>query len=421
MAIYTLYIPEYFKLEDYNLVLLATGIITLLAAIVPVIMQSKIISAPVVYMLCGIAGYFLLLRFFFQPMQYMETIKHVTEFVVIVALTNAGLKIKEPFRWHTWRNSFRLLIIALPITIVAATYIGWWITGLAPATALLFGALIAPTDPVLAGELQTSKPSKKDTSKIRLGLTSEAGLNDGLAFPLTYFAIMATQYGLSFETWIGEWLLHYIFFKITIAVVLGLITGWGLFKIVFNIVKSNMFSKISRGILSLALTLLPYTLTEIVGGYGFIAVFVAACMFSRYEKFNKHMDNLHDFNEELESLVVTIIFIVTGVFIASHYYILLKPEIVSVALLMIFIVRPVAGYASFIRSDLNSFQKFVLSFYGIRGIGSVFYLTYALTSADFKDAEKLFDITIATIFFSILIHGLTAHIVQKKINTYESE
>ncbi|NDI99020.1 sodium:proton exchanger [Flavobacterium sp. LaA7.5] len=413
--------PEYFKLEDYDLILLAAGIIALLAANVPVIMQSKITSAPIVYMLCGIASYFLLLHFFFQPMQYMETIKHVTEFVVIVSLTNAGLKIKEPFRWHTWRNSFRLLIIAMPITIVAAAYLGWWITGLAPATAILFGALIAPTDPVLAGELQTSQPSKKDTSKIRLGLTSEAGLNDGLAFPFTCFAIMAAQYGFDIENWVGEWIWHYIILKIAIALVVGLLTGWGLFKIVFNIAKNDMLSKISRGILSLALTLLPYTLTEIVGGYGFIAVFVAACMFSRYEKFNKHMDSLHDFNEELESLVVAVIFIVTGVFIASHYYILLNPGIVTVALLMILVIRPVAGYTSFIRSDLSPFQKFVLSFYGIRGIGSVFYLAYALTSAEFKDAEKLFDITIATIFFSVLIHGLTAHIVQKRINTYESE
>ncbi|KAF2518776.1 sodium:proton exchanger [Flavobacterium salilacus subsp. salilacus] len=412
--------PEYFKPEEYNFILLATGIIALLAAIVPVVMQNKIVSAPIVYILCGIASYFLLLRFFFNPMQYMETIKHVTEFVIIISLTNAGLKIKEPFRWHTWRSSFRLLIIAFPITMVAAACLGWWIAGLAPVTAILFGTLITPTDPVLAGELQTSQPSEEDTSKIRLGLTSEAGLNDGLAFPFTYFAIMAAQYGFNIETWVGEWLWHYVIFKIGIALVVGLLTGWTLFKIIFNIAKKSMLSKISRGILSLALTLLPYALTEIVGGYGFIAVFIAACMFSRYEKFDKHMDSLHDFNEELESLVVAVIFIITGIFIASHYYILLNPGIVAVALIMILVVRPVAGYTSFIRSNLNPFQKFVLSFYGIRGIGSIFYLAYALTSAEFKDAEKLFDITIATIFFSVLIHGLTAHIIQKRINIYDS-
>ncbi|MBY8961597.1 cation:proton antiporter [Flavobacterium sp. D11R37] len=411
--------PEYFKLEEYDLFMLAAGVIALLAAIVPVIMQKKIISAPIVYMLVGIAVYFILLHYFFQPMQYMEIIKRITEFVVIVALTNAGLKIKEPFKWQTWKSSFRLLAITMPITIVAAAYLGWWIAGLAPATALLFGALIAPTDPVLAGELQTSQPSEADTSKIRLGLTSEAGLNDGLAFPFTYFAIMAAQYGTQYENWIGDWLLHHVLFKIGIALIIGLISGWGLFKIVFNIAHHDMLSKISRGILSLSLTLLPYALTEIAGGYGFIAVFVAACMFSRYEKFDEHMDSLHDFNEELESMVVALIFLATGIFIASHYYILLNPSILIVALVMILIVRPVAGYASLAGMRLNRFQKFVLSFYGIRGIGSVYYLAYALTSATFEDSEKLFDITIATIFFSVLIHGLTAHMVQKRIEKYE--
>ena len=115
-----------------------------------------------------------------------------------------------------------------------------------------------------------------------------------------------------------------------------------------------------------------------------------------------------------------VIFIVTGIFIASHYYILIDVKIISVALIMIFLIRPVIGYLSLLGTDLNKFQKFVLSFYGIRGIGSVFYLAYALTSADFKDSEKLFEITIAIIFFSVLIHGLTAHRVQKRIYKHDS-
>ncbi|GGB66838.1 cation transporter [Flavobacterium suaedae] len=412
--------PDYFEIEYYNMVLLATGVIALLAAIIPVITQRKVLSAPVVYMLLGIGGYFIFLHYFFQPMDYMEVIKKVTEFVVIIALTNAGLKIKEPFKWSTWRNSLRLLAIVMPFTIVAAAFLGWWIIGLAPATALLFGALIAPTDPVLASELQTSQPSEADTSKIKLGLTSEAGLNDGLAFPFTYFAILAAQKGMEIENWIGDWLLHYVLIRIVVAVIIGLLSGWILFKIVFNVAKNELLTQISRGILSLSLTLLPYAITEMVGGYGFIAVFIAACIFSRYEKFDEHMDSLHDFNEELESLIVAVIFIVTGIFIASHYYILIDVKIISVALIMIFLIRPVIGYLSLLGTDLNKFQKFVLSFYGIRGIGSVFYLAYALTSADFKDSEKLFEITIAIIFFSVLIHGLTAHRVQKRIYKHDS-
>lgn len=377
---------ELINLETYNLLLLAGGVIALLAASVPVIMERKFITAPIMYLGLGLAGIFFIDKNLVDPMNHMVFIRHITEFVVIVALTNAGLKIRKPFSWTTWKHSFRLLVIAMPVTIVAAGYLGWWIVGLAPATAMLFGALISPTDPVLAAQLQTSVPSKADTSTIKLGLTSEAGMNDGLAFPFTYFAILAAQKGLDYNEWIGEWFLHYFLLKIVIALIIGAGCGWVLYKIVFSICTKNQLTRVSRGILSVSLTLLPYAVSEIVGGYGFIAVFVAACVFSQYEKDVEHMDNLHDFNEELEALIVAFLFITIGVFMAYNYEKLFEWRIIVTSLLLIFVARPLAGYLSLIKTNLIPFQKFILSFYGIRGIGSVFYLAYAFTSAKFEDA-----------------------------------
>ena len=338
-----------------------------------------------------------------------------------MALANAGLRIKEPFKWKTWKYAFRLLAIAMPVTIVAATFLGWWIVGLAPATALLFGALISPTDPVLASELQTSEPGKEDTSQSKLGLTAEAGVNDGLAFPFTYLSIFAVTKGMDYKTWIGEWLLHEFLIKIALGVVIGLLSGWLLYKLIVSISRDHdTLSRISRGILSLALLTLPYAITEYIGGYGFLAVFFAACMFSNYELHSKHMNSLHDFNEELESFVVAVLFITIGFFIAFHYRILFDIEIMGTALLMVLIVRPIAGYASLVKTGLNPFQKFVLSFYGIRGIGSLYYLAYGLSAASFTDPKKLIAVTTATIFFSVIIHGITARHVQKYIKKYDS-
>jgi len=331
------------------------------------------------------------------------------------------LRIKDPFKWRTWRYSIRLLVIAMPFTIIAASFLGWWIMSMAPATAILFGALISPTDPVLASELQTSEPGKKDTSRSLLGLTSEAGINDGLAFPFTYFAIIAFQKGLDFKEWAGEWFLHYFVIKIAMGVIMGLILGWLLYHLIFSISSDRTVDRISRGILSVALLLLPYALTEAVGGYGFIAVFLSACMFSNCEKSQGNMNSLHDFNEELESFVVAIIFISTGIFIAFNYKIFFKPDIIIVSLSMVLIIRPLAGYLSLIKSGLNNFQKFVLSFYGMRGIGSIFYLAFALKAADFEDSDKLFAITTATIFFSVIIHGISSRSVQKRIKIYDYE
>jgi NhaP-type Na+/H+ or K+/H+ antiporter len=411
---------QYLTDHNYNIILLAAGFIALLAAITPVLLERRYTSPPIVYLIIGLGVYFVFTKTTIKPLEHMDVIRRITEFVVIISLTNAGLKIRKPFRWESWRYSFRLLLITMPLTIVAAGFLGWWVMGLAPAGAMLFAALISPTDPVLAAELQTSQPSKDDTSKIKLGLTSEAGMNDGLAFPFTYFAIMAATKGMDIESWIGEWLLHDVLLKIVIGVAVGLSTGWLLFKVIFSIGSKDMLSKISRGILSLSLTLLPYAITEILGGYGFIAVFAAACMFSNYEEHDKHMDSLHDFNEELEGLFVAFLFIATGIFTASYYELLFDWQVITVAALMVFAVRPAAGYISLAGTSLNRFQKFVLSFYGIRGIGSIFYLSYALGEAEFSDAQKLIEVTMATIFLSVLVHGLTARIVQKKIKIHDT-
>ena len=410
----------YFETEHYNYLLLIAGIVALLAAIVPVLLQKKYTSAPIVYLVIGAIIYALASKYEIKPLDHLEEVKHITEFVILVALANAGLRIKEPFKWKTWKNAFRLLVIAMPVTIVAATFLGWWIVGLAPATALLFGALISPTDPVLASELQTSEPGEEDTSQSKLGLTAEAGVNDGLAFPFTYLAIFAATKGLDYKNWIGEWLLHEFIIKIALGVIIGLVSGWLLYKLIFSISSNHeTLGRISRGILSLALLSLPYAITEYIGGYGFLAVFCAACMFSNYELHSKHMNSLHNFNEELESFVVAVIFITIGFFIAFHYKILFDIEIMGTALLMVLVVRPLAGYVSLIKTGLNPFQKFVLSFYGIRGIGSLYYLAYALAAAPFTNPEKLIAVTTATIFFSVIIHGITARHVQKRIKKYD--
>lgn len=412
---------EYFKIDNYIILLLIAGFIALFASIIPVLLRRKHLSAPIAYIVIGVIVYIIYHKHEFHPLEHLSTIKHITEFVILVALMNAGLRIKKPFKWRTWKYSIRLLVITMPLTIVAASFLGWWMLGMAPATAMLFGALISPTDPVLASELQTSEPGKRDTSLSRLGLTSEAGINDGLAFPFTFFAIFAYQKGLDFQEWVGEWFLHYFLIKITIGIIIGLASGWLLYHLVFSISNDRTVDRISRGILSVALLLLPYAITEVVGGYGFIAVFLSACMFSSCEKSQEHMNSLHDFNEELESFVVAIIFFTIGIFISFHYDIFFKPDILLVSLSMVLIVRPLAGYLSLVNTGLSRFQKFVLSFYGMRGIGSIFYLVYALETANFENSNKLFAITTATIFFSVIIHGISARTVQKRIKIYDNE
>jgi len=408
---------ELLNLEYYNYYLVAAGIITLLAAVIPNVFRKKWLTPPILYILIGIAIAFAGRDYTdFDIMMHSNTIRRVSEFVVIVALTNAGLKIKKPFSWQTWKYSFRLLVITMPLTILGAAYISWSFLGLAPAAAILFGAIISPTDPVLASDLQTSRPSKKDLSKIRLGLTSEAGLNDGLAFPFTYFAIFLAAKGLDYNEWIGEWFYIEVLYKIVVGGVIGFLAGWILYKLIFTITSENHHSRISRGILSLALTLVPYGLTELLGGYGFIAVFVAACAFSNSEVQVKHMDSLHDFTEEIEGIFVAFLFIFIGVYICASFNELIDMTTIATALIVLFIVRPLSGWMALYKTDLSSFEKFALSFYGIRGVGSIFYLMYAFVKADFPNSYELIHITTVVIVFSVLLHGISAALLKKKLN-----
>ncbi|WP_163399074.1 cation:proton antiporter [Flavobacterium fluviatile] len=408
--------------DIYNQYILIAGIITLLAALIPNIFQNKHLSPPIIYLLIGILIY-LTGKDYTNPdvLQHTEIIKRISEFVVIIALVNAGLKISKPFSWRTWKYTILLLGITMPITIIAVALTGYWFLNFAPATAILFGALISPTDPVLATDLQTSPPSKRDLSKIRLSLTSEAGLNDGLAFPFTYLAIYMATKSSDLSSWVVEWFYIEVLYKIIVGIIIGFLIGWLLYKLIFKLTSKNHHSNISRGILSFSLTLLPYAITEMASAYGFIAVFVAACTFSNSESQAKQMDSLHDFTEEIERIFVTFIFIIIGIYICANFEDLMNPFIVVTSLVVIFVIRPLGGWIALNRTNLSTYEKIVLSFYGIRGIGSIFYLVYALGEATFEDTPKLIQVTICIIGLSVLIHGSTSRLVQKKLDISDNK
>ena len=189
----------FFNIELYDVQLLLVATVILAAAIAPRLTVNRFLSAPMVFMLIGMTLFALPVDIHLPNLVDARWPERLTEIGVLIALTAAGLKINHPFAWKSWELSWRLLAYTMPLTIVATALLGWWALGMVPATALLLGAVIAPTDPVLASEVQTTAPDSPDYSRTRVALTTEAGLNDGLAFPFTHLAIAVAAVGLNPE------------------------------------------------------------------------------------------------------------------------------------------------------------------------------------------------------------------------------
>lgn len=206
------------------------GVGALVAAVLPRVVAGRPVSLPVVFLVSGIVVYALPLPLpVVDPVEHRLLTEHVTEVCVIIALMGAGLALNRPVGRRLWASTWRLLGITMLLTVVATAAVAWWLLEWPPAAALLLAAVLAPTDPVLASEVRVGEPTedKHDEDEVRFALTSEAGLNDGLAFPVTYAAIAlaaAAGSGWSAE-WIGTWAVKDVALKCVVGVLSGLLIG----------------------------------------------------------------------------------------------------------------------------------------------------------------------------------------------------
>ncbi|MEX0649143.1 MAG: cation:proton antiporter [Balneolaceae bacterium] len=407
---------HFLEIEPYDVSLLFIGIIVLAAiVIIPWLSTKRFITPPILFMAGGILVFLLPVEWPLPSLVNEPWLpERLTEIGVIIALTSVGLKINDPFSWKTWKVSWRLLVITMPLTVIISAFAGWWLLGLVPATALLFGAIIAPTDPVLAASVQTTKPNAEDRSPARIALTSEAGMNDGLAFPFTNLAIAVAVFGLSPDEWLLNWLIIDVVYKIAAGLILGAVSGWLIAFLLFTISKKKQSLLNMTGMVVLALTFLPYSITELVSGYGFIAVFISACMFRQQEAQHQYQDILHDFAVELEQVFIAVIMFLIGAYIAIGLLSIITIPIVLTALLTVFVVRTLTGIIALPGTSISWLRRWIISFYGIRGIGSLYYLAYALERGNFEQTDILWVLVVLIIMISVVVHGITAPYVMDK-------
>ena len=381
----------------------------------PALARFRLLNVPLLYVALGAAAAALGLPVIDPRASGIETavVEHASELIVIVSLAGAGLAIDTAMSWRGWQATFRLLAVAMPLTIAAVAVMGAWWLGLGLAGSMLLAAALAPTDPVLARSVEVSPPGRDETA-MSVALTAEAGLNDGLAFPFVYLAIAIATYGWAsgIPDWFGSWLAFDVGYRLAVGWVGGLAVGWVVSRVAFSRLGDAGNGAWNSVVMVLSATLLAYGLVEALDGYGFLAVFACAragrartrgTEEEGYERF------VHHGADQLESILLALLLLWFGTFVGGGGLEGLRWAEVGFALALILVVRPAAGLLSLVAYPCRRLEAGKVAFFGVRGMGSIFYVAYAQNHAEFGDIDAVWRVTAIVIVTSIVVHGFAAN------------
>jgi len=430
-----------------DLVYLVVGVGLLLSVVLPKALQQRAVSPPIVLLLVGFAVGLLPWadEVVVTPMRHRAFLEHLTELTVVVALMGVGLALDRPLEWlhleswKRWGATWRLLVLAMPLCIAAVALLGWWAVGLPAATALLLGAALAPTDPVLASDVQVAGPTSFDesggdvdaideTQEVRFALTSEAGLNDGLAFPFVNLAVLLAASGGVAE-WGVRWVAWDLAGRALLGALLGTGVGWLLAKLAFRVpYPSIRLAETGEPLLALAAVLLSYGVAELAHTYGFVAVFACALTLRSAERGHEYHQHMHTSIERLERLLTLTVLLLLGAALSGSL-----PDLswqgALVGVLLVVVIRPVSAWvALWVGSGwdraggtrrLTPGERAATSWFGVRGVGSLYYVAHAAGAAHFPGLEQVWATVTFTIALSVLVHGVTATPVMRRLESWE--
>lgn len=403
--------PGFSFADQYAVALVFAGV-ALFAAVAALSHQGeRAFSAAVVYLLLGAVAAFAFNSLgaeLLDPLEDHELIEHLAEFAVIVALFSAGLKLDRPLDWSGWRSVAALLGIAMPVTIAAVTAFGTQVMGLSLGAALILGAVLAPTDPVLASDVQVGPPGEGDEPEPKFALTAEAGFNDGLAFPFVFLGVFVAGQGGT--GWVAEWLAADVLYAIVVGLLVGAAGGRAIAALVHRLRERGLLVKDFDGWLAIATLLAVYGITEVIGAYGFMAAFAGGLSFRRYEAHHDSIGRVHGGAEAVEKLSELALLLVLGSTVTLTG--LTEPGLTGwlLAPVLLLVIRPIAVGLSFVRSPLTLAERGFIGFFGIRGIGSFYYVAVAIGAGVMSVAEAtvVYWTVLVCVGVSIVLHGTTA-------------
>ena len=368
-----------------------------------------------------------------DPVAHAGLLERVSEIVVIVSLFAAGLKLRAPLTERRWVVPVALAFGSMSLTVGLIALVGWLVIGLSPGAAVLLGAVLAPTDPVLASDVQVDHPT--DGDRLRFSLTAEAGLNDGTAFPFVMLGLgLLGLHELGAGGW--RWWTVDVAWAIGAGLVVGTLLGTLVGRLVVFLRREHREALGLDDFLALGLITLSYGVALLIHAYGFLAVFAAGLALRRIER--RHAGEgepppavevamagenaereatdpdtapaymaqaVLGFTEQLERIgTVGIVLLVGGMLIPDRF----ATTVLWFAPLLFLVIRPLAVLPVVGAAGLSRMQRRLVGWFGIRGIGSVYYLSYAIAhGVPEAEARLLMGITLWVVASSIVVHGVS--------------
>jgi sodium/hydrogen antiporter len=343
-----------------------------------------------------------------DPIEDAGTIEHLTELAVIIALFATGLKLERPLEWRAWSGVGRLLGIAMPLTIAGIVVFGTGVIGLSLGAAIVLGSILAPTDPVLAGDIGVGPPGDEEEREPNFSVTGEAGLNDGLALPFLFLGLfVAAEPGTD---WLAEWFSADLLYAIGVGLAIGAGVGYGLGGLAVLLRDRQLLARAFDAWLAIPTVLAIYALTEIAGGFGFIAAFAGGIAFRRYEHTHESNRAVHDGAEVVEKFGELVVILLLGTMLSVHGLGVPGVEGWLLVPVLLLVIRPLSVLASLARSDLPAGERAFVAWFGVRGIGSLYYAAVAVGAGALAadEAELVVWTSIACVIVSIVVHGISA-------------
>lgn len=384
------------------------GVALLVSALLPRVLHRVPLSPAMVFVGAGFLPALIPGAPSVLPTEHLMATERLTELVVIVAVMGVGLALDRPISLRGWASTWRLLLVAMPLFIAAVAVAGQ-LAGLVPATALLVAAVCAPTDPVLASDVRVAEPTDDPGSEddLRFALSSEAGANDGAAFPFVHAAMLLVAAPAA--DWFGGWVALELVWKVILGVACGTLVGQAFAYVAFRVpVAALRLAETAEAIVALAAVFLAYGLAEILGGYGFLSVFAAALAMRSRERGHHFHRTLHDFVVQVERLLTLGVLLLFGYALGSGLLAALTWPGAILGLTTVLVLRPLSAGVALYRSRLATADRRSVAFFGVKGIGSFYYLAFATGQTAFVGAAQAWSIVGFTVLVSVLVHGVMA-------------